>query len=193
MKLETIFARNDTIAHGALLTVRYNEEDKYNAWDGLIQRLDDAEYLHDFFCQHAQKLRSQRPTVSDVETAISRAKEELYDLEEFFFDLAQKKNRDSTYDKLIELFQPLNKNNPDLGNVASEKAYGRKHNRWLRVYAIRIVPDVYIITGGALKLWQTMQEQESTYRELRRLRQVRDWLKHVGIIDIESTEELEGL
>ena len=41
-----------------------------------------------------------------------------------------------------------------------------QHASWLRIYAIKLEPGCYIITGGAIKLTRTMQEREHTLNEL---------------------------
>lgn len=61
-----------------------------------------------------------------------------------------------------------------------------QHPSWLRIYAIRIEPNVYIVTGGAIKLTATMQEREHTKRELDKLNTCRDFLKQNGVFDQDS-------
>ena len=61
-----------------------------------------------------------------------------------------------------------------------------QHPSWLRIYAIRIEPNVYIVTGGAIKLTATMQEREHTQKELDKLNTCRDFLKQNGVFDQDS-------
>ncbi|MEA5402879.1 hypothetical protein VB776_08135 [Arcicella sp. DC2W] len=56
------------------------------------------------------------------------------------------------------------------------KSYGTHKKSWLRIYAIQI-QDVFIVTGGAIKLTQTMQEHEHTQQELNNLMKVANGLK----------------
>lgn len=56
--------------------------------------------------------------------------------------------------------------------------------------AIRIEPNVYIVTGGAIKLTATMQEREHTQRELDKLNACRDFLKRNGVFDQDSFIDL---
>ena len=57
------------------------------------------------------------------------------------------------------------------------------HPSWLRLYAIKLTPGVYIITGGAIKLTATMQEREHTRKELVKMDKVRRFLLEENIID----------
>lgn len=57
----------------------------------------------------------------------------------------------------------------------------KRHASWLRIYAIRVEPNVYIITGGAIKLTAKMQDREHTQRELDKLNACRDFLRINGI------------
>ena len=57
------------------------------------------------------------------------------------------------------------------------------HSSWLRLYAIKLTPCVYIITGGAIKLTATMQEREHTRKELVKMDKVRRYLLEENIID----------
>lgn len=50
----------------------------------------------------------------------------------------------------------------------------------------RVEPNVYIVTGGAIKLTATMQEREHTQRELAKLNACRDYLKQNGVFDRDS-------
>ena len=72
-------------------------------------------------------------------------------------------------------------------------------NHWLRLYAIRINEEKFIITGGAIKLdggaiaannHYRMQDRPHTNRELRKISKCRDFLLDVGVIDEESFNEI---
>lgn len=70
----------------------------------------------------------------------------------------------------------LQKEKARLKNVPS-------HPSWIRLYAIKLTPGVYIITGGAIKLTATMQEREHTRKELVKMDRVRRFLLEENIID----------
>ena len=65
-----------------------------------------------------------------------------------------------------------------------------KHASWLRIYAIRLEPNVYVVTGGAIKLTQRMQDKEHTSLELEKLNKCKEFLKYNGVFDKDSFIDL---
>ena len=55
--------------------------------------------------------------------------------------------------------------------------------KYLRVYAIKIDEECFIVTGSAIKLHRTMQEQEETLNELLKLNKVQNYLINNDIYD----------
>lgn len=93
---------------------------------------------------------------------------------------------------LSMLFRPLNNTEASDRMLQKEKArlkHRLKHSSWLRLYAVKLVTGVYIITGGAIKLTATMQEREHTKVELVKLEKVRHYLLDANIIDDEGFVE----
>ena len=54
------------------------------------------------------------------------------------------------------------------------------------IYAIKLEPGIYVITGVAIKLTRTMQEREHTLRELAKMEKVRSHLLTNNIVDKDS-------
>ena len=87
-----------------------------------------------------------------------------------------KKNTINSHgNSLTQIFFPISKTYYEPLKAAL-KSYGSHKKSWLRIYAIQI-QDVFIITGGAIKLTQTMQEREHTQQELNNLIKVANELK----------------
>ena len=94
---------------------------------------------------------------------------------------------------LDELFRPLGVSDTRMSELTREKArnWNRDfHASWLRIYAIRLEPDVYVVTGGAIKLSRTMQEREHTAIELDKLNRCKAYLIANGAFDQDSFVEL---
>lgn len=94
---------------------------------------------------------------------------------------------------LDELFKPLALTDTRLSELSREKARNwnrERHASWLRIYAIRLEPNVYVVTGGAIKLTRTMQEREHTAIELEKLNLCREFLRNNGVFDQGSFVEL---
>ncbi|MBS7409991.1 MAG: hypothetical protein KIG59_03405, partial [Muribaculaceae bacterium] len=94
---------------------------------------------------------------------------------------------------LDELFKPLDITDVSTHALSREKARNwnrERHASWLRIYAIRLEPNVYVVTGGAIKLTRTMQEREHTALELQKLNRCKDFLRANGVFDQDSFVEL---
>ena len=107
-------------------------------------------------------------------------------------DLSQKSGvglRFSPDANLDGIFRPLENERISEMLLVKEKARLRntpRHASWLRIYAIKLEPGIYIITGGAIKLTRTMQEREHTLVELARMEKVRNFLLDNDIVDLDS-------
>lgn len=82
-----------------------------------------------------------------------------------FYEVATKKKAAKT---LESLFLPYYQN-AYVQELNKEKAKLGEFPNWLRIYAIRVNPDYYVITGGAIKLTRTTQERDHTLEEHNRL------------------------
>jgi hypothetical protein len=61
--------------------------------------------------------------------------------------------------------------------------------RILRIYALKIDDNCYIITGGGIKITKTMNEDDLLKKELIKLNQCQDFLKENGIDNIDTLYE----
>lgn len=59
----------------------------------------------------------------------------------------------------------------------------------LRIYAIKLDPGIYIITGDAIKLTRTMQEREHTLVELAKMERVRRYMLDNNIVDMDAFQD----
>ena len=83
---------------------------------------------------------------------------------------------------LDEFFKPLN--NREYSILELSKRKGRKN--FLRIYAIRIEANCYVITGGAIKFTQFMNDRPHTMNEWNKITKCSDYLKSKGIFDVDS-------
>ena len=96
--------------------------------------------------------------------------------------------------QLDKLFRPLENYRANEMLLSREKAKGGRvsgHPSWLRLYAIKIEKNTYLITGGAIKLTCRMDERSHTLKELTKLEQVRSYLLEKGITDIDALNTSE--
>ncbi|SHM40976.1 hypothetical protein SAMN05443669_103510 [Flavobacterium xanthum] len=59
------------------------------------------------------------------------------------------------------------------------------------MYAIKIGPNTFIVTGGAIKLVGTMDERTHLLKEKQKLEDIKYYLKEEGILDQDDFEVYE--
>ena len=161
-----------------LFSVKY-EGQKINELERLFDDWSDYEFLEDFFENHKNDLAYFGLT---VETAVEETINEANFLDKLLLDISESK-----FQTLDAIFKPLN--DLEFRTVILSKQKAKR--RWLRLYAIKIEPNYYVITGGSIKLTHTMQEREHTLNELLKLEKCRQYLQSEGIFDLDSFNELD--
>lgn len=168
---------DDITENGKLWAVRFDGESE-NELSKLFAKWNDVNWLRSFFIENIDDLNSYFK-ITDITQAVKDTIEDSDQLECVLLDLSPEAD-------LSMLFRPLNNNEMSDTMLQKEKARLKrrlKHSSWLRLYAIKLVSGVYIITGGAIKLTATMQEREHTRNELIKLEKVRRYLLEENITD----------
>lgn len=155
------------------------EGQKFNELERLFDDWSDYEFLEDFFENHKNDLAFFGLT---VETAVEETINEANFLDKLLWDISE-----SNFRTLDAIFKPLN--DLEFREVVLSKRKAKR--RWLRLYAVKIEPNYYVITGGSIKLTHTMQECEHTQNELLKLEKCRQYLQSEGIFDLDSLNELD--
>lgn len=94
--------------------------------------------------------------------------------------------------ELNTLFRPLENSRIHEMLLSREKAKGKRisgHPSWLRLYALKLDDDIFLITGGAIKLTPLMNERPHTLNELYKMESVRNYLLDNGIVDADGIKE----
>jgi len=154
---------------------------EYDELTQLFENWNNAEFLLDFFQKNVDDLKEYFH-IERISQAVRDTMEDSDRLEELILDIPY------TF-SLDELFHPLSPKEEYLQELLREKARNwdrRGHDSWLRIYAIRLEPNVYVITGGAIKLTRTMQDREHTQFELDKLNTCRTWFQSQGVFDKDS-------
>ena len=147
----------------------------------LFDTWNDMEYLMLFFIDNFNDLREMFH-IERISDAIEDTLDDAEQLERLILDIP-------FTDHLDELFQPLGMMDMSMRELTREKARNWDrvgHASWLRVYAIRLEENVFVITGGAIKLTRTMQERPHTQEQLDRLNRCRQYLIDNGVFDTDS-------
>lgn len=153
----------------------------------LFRNWTNGEFLLDFFMDNFEDLKGFFH-IERLDEAVSDTFEDAEALQELVLEFPYTEHLD-------DLFKPLDITDSRVRELSREKARNWDRNRhasWLRIYAIRLEPNVYVVTGGAIKLTRTMQEREHTALELLKLNRCKDYLKSNGVFDQDSFIELSN-
>jgi hypothetical protein len=183
MKLIPIFSQENP----RLYAVKYDgeSEDEYHR---VFDLWSDIEYLETFFQDNIEDLSKGYYHYPSVEAAIEKTITDAESLEDYLQDLAEHTLIDRF--SLQTLFQPLNAHETHLSSMQKSKTRYKK-SPWLRLYAVRIASDLFVVTGGAIKLTKWMEEREHTQKELCKLDLVKNFLFDQGLLDKEDFEYLK--
>ncbi|CAN5156504.1 hypothetical protein BH23BAC2_BH23BAC2_21900 [soil metagenome] len=188
-KIINIFA----VIEGALLSVQYDGYREHE-FERIFKEWTDVEYLVDFFETHKTDLQNGYHLTKighiSIEEAVFQTIEEAEAFEKYILKVARKgkQNDDETLNDLV--FKPLHKNDTTIKHQET-KAYGINTHSWLRLYAVRIDLNLYVISGGAIKLTRSMNEREHTRNELMKLKILTSYLKEIGFEDADDYGILE--
>lgn len=162
---------------GRLWAAIYDNKET-NALDELFEQWGDVAWLRNFFSENMSDL-SAYFRITDINTAIYDTLDDNDQLQCLILDITPDANLD-------EIFRPLENNRLQEMLLGREKARLKnrpRHASWLRIYAIKLDPGIFIVTGGAIKLTATMGERQHTIDELAKLEEVRNHLLSEGIVD----------
>lgn len=164
-KIVNIFAHQ-------LFAFHYDEAED-NEYDRLMHLWDDTEYIFDFLKKNEVDIPRGKSIQSIAESIIDNA----YEIDEILVRITE-----NNKENLSHFFKPLYNQEYQIKVLSLQK--GRQY--YLRMYAIKISENVFVITGGAIKLHHLMQDREHTKEELRKLSSAREFLRTQGIFDDES-------
>jgi hypothetical protein len=187
MKIVPIFAEEKT---QGLFSVHFEGEPESEIIKAFHYWFDIG-YLHKYFTTHQHDLNSGYYGENlSTQQAISYTREEAYELFENLKKLAVSGKIKN--DKSLSLaFRPLHNGDYSPKELQKQKAKSTVHKKWLRIYAIKIAPNTFIVTGSAIKLVRTMNERPHLQKELQKLEDVKNYLKDLNICDQDDFEMLE--
>jgi len=174
MVVKDIFA----VIEECLFAVQFSTEE-LDELDKIFEQWNDPNYLHDFFSEHIDDLQSGFFGDITVEQAVARTQRDAKKLQAKLLDLANQGLAGSG-GNLSQLFKAISPKESGK-SYEKDKAYGVGHSSWLRIYAIRINVNVFVISGGGIKLTPTMNERAHLEQELHKLDLTRKFIE-------ESTE-----
>ena len=183
MKIKSIF-------ENVLYAVQYENEETHE-FERLFDIWQDISFLEKFFEDNRADLQSGFFGKVTIEDAVLATRKEAKELSREFLRLAKLSGTSDQHTGIESLFRPLDNNEYRIRGLTKSKARGKNARRWLRIYAIRIDVNVYVVTGGAIKLTLKMNERDHTEQELKKIDKCRAFLLEQGLTDIESFVDLE--
>jgi hypothetical protein len=165
MKIVTIFASN-------LFSFQYDKEME-NELTRLLALWNDIHYLNTFIHNHHYDI----PRIYSKEDVLNQIQQDAQEIDSILLNLTN----DKTYNWSL-FFKPLNNYEYYFVSLSGQK--WRK--RFLRLYAIKIDENCFVITGGTIKLHHLNREREHTQIEMDKLSYCRNFLQSNGVFDADS-------
>lgn len=172
-----------------IYSIKYDDKDE-NEYDRLFDEWNDVTSVLDFLMQHKDMLKaSVWKKISEPELAARQVLDEAEALEQLFEELnlrtanGEEPDFDSHFHYLdgkykFELeYEPM-------------KSYGNERPSLLRMYAIKMDRNTYLITGGGIKLGASIQDSPDLQDHvIQNIDKVRTWLKENGILDADDMQD----
>lgn len=170
MKIFAIFANK-------LFAFKYRGEAE-NEYDRLLDLWTDTEYVRNFLNANEKDIPNNKTKRQFVEYI----REDAICIDEQLIKITETTDQSLSY-----FFQALDNNEYQFKILSLQK--GRQH--CLRLYAIKIDEDTFVITGGAIKLplHHLMEDREHTQLELAKLDKAKRYLEENGVADNDSYYE----
>lgn len=177
MEIVDIFA----VVKNKLLSVQFEPND-CDEFTLAFRNWSNTEYLEEFFENNKNDLQSGFYGNISVEEAIFSTIDEATIFEATIRRVA-KIGKFKTQSSLQDLvFYPLHKNDQNF-KLQETRAYGTGNKSWLRVFAVRISPECFVVSGSAIKLTDAMGDKEHTEIELTKLKITAVYLKKNGLLE----------
>lgn len=173
MKIVSIFAEK-------LFAFHYADEAE-NELKRLLNQWNDVAYLYQFLKENEQDVKSNSELKStSIETLINQIVTDANRIDDLLKILSSNETK-----KLDSFFKSLHNSEYQFQTLSLQK--GRKN--YLRIYALRIDENCFVITGGAIKFHHLMQERVHTNIELQKLEKAKQFLKANDVFDTDSFYE----
>ncbi len=142
----------------------------------LLTKWNDTMYLYTFIQQN----KSDIPTAMSDMQVVNQLIDDANEIDNTLVTISKSPKR-----KLEDFFKPLN--NQEYQIILLSKQKGRKN--YLRLYAIKIDDNCFIITGGAIKFHHLNKDRPHTQIEMQKIERCRNFLKDNGVFDADSFYE----
>lgn len=157
-----------------------SENNYINEFDRLFENWTDTEYVTNYLLANKSYIETEYFQHVYIDDLIEKIINEAEELEQLFYDYAETGFLDKK-NSLQVIFKPLKNKETNLpqhqfskSKIDNRKLFPRPI---LRVYAIRMSENTFIVTGGCIKLTRLMNEHPDTDLELKKIENVKAYLK----------------
>lgn len=176
MELLPIFVGDATLE--GLYAIKYPGEAS-DEFERLFNFWNDTNYIQEYFVLNKDYLQTLFFKNISIDELIDKILDEAQLLENSLYEFTAK-GFDSEENNLQMLFKPLY--NTEYTIPIHQKTKAKVGGRFiknpiLRIYALRIGNNTFVITGGAIKLTRAMKEHPDTIIELEKLERVKSFLE----------------
>jgi len=166
MKIVDIFAEEYPGHLHAFMYIKYDT----NEYDRLMELWTDVDYLRTF---------AKKNKVENINQFVKQRLRDAENIQDLIDELLQESQ------PLEHYFRPLHDQETGIKILSRQK--GKTSSKdGLRLYAIKIDTNCFVITGGAIKMSQTMDGHEGTREELKKINKAKDYLKENDVFDEDS-------
>ena len=161
-----------------------------NEFDRLFTEWNQTDKLVQFMQENEPYLSNKEiwGTILSVEDAAKRARDEANELEDLFEELNENTQNGKTPDYDTH-FKYLNGKYFYELELIPMKSYGPYRPSMLRIYAIKLESNLYIITGGGIKLADSIQNSPGLKEHIiKNIDKALQFLKENNICDLEDLQ-----
>lgn len=183
MKIVSTFAVVEESLYSVLYdtevgTVDDNDEaipnEKLHEYSRLFDFWNDPLRLRAFFEENEEDLKDTYWDGITIDEAIVKTKTEAKELEAVLLEYAES-GKTIRLKNLSMLFKPLSDGKYEK-DFEKDKVKVEGKKKWIRLYAIRIEANFFIVCGGAIKLRKTLNDRTYLLKELEKMEITRDYL-----------------
>ncbi len=181
MELVSIFVDEKT-GEGIYAILNHTEEQ--DEFERNLSLWSDPEYITNYLEVNNHYLGSEHFKNDSIDSLVSKIEKEAIEIEKLMLQKAQA-GFNKSGESLQQLFKPLNNRKYKLHVHQESKAVISDHHfpkPILRMYAIRIAENTFVITGGAIKLVHLMEDHDDTRKELKKLENAKTFLVESNLI-----------
>lgn len=165
-----------------IYSIKYDDQDECE-FDRLFDAWNDMSGLVEFM--RANQVYLDNPIWGGrytPEKAASKVRDEAVELEDLLFNLCKNtdEGKEPDYDSHFKFLD----GKYQVYEYIPMKSYGTGKPSFLRMYAIKLKSNLYVITGGGIKLADKIQNSPDLQKNVfQNIDKVRAWLIQNGVID----------